>query len=87
LADLLDILAADVNAKAIEVAGLGPRLVRLKGKAEFRSRGQTLGRTHPAPLRRVCKLTAAECRRLNRGDLVRPGGRVGSSNSGRRTFW
>jgi len=48
LADLLDILAAEVNAKATEVAGSDHELVRLKGN-EYRSLASVTGRTRPGP--------------------------------------
>src|SRR5260370_18207 len=60
LADLLDILAAEVNAKAIEVAGTDHELVRLKGKAEFRSLGKRYGRDTPRAAAAVAQLTAGE---------------------------
>jgi isoleucyl-tRNA synthetase len=73
LADLLDILAAEVNAKAIEVAGSDHELVRLKGKAEFRSLGKRYGRDTPRAAAAVSQLTAAELETLERGDPVRAG--------------
>jgi len=74
LADLLDILAAEVNAKAIEVAGSEHDLVRLKGKAEFRSLGKRYGKDTPRAAAAVSQLTAAQLQALERGDPVRPGG-------------
>jgi isoleucyl-tRNA synthetase len=74
LADLLDILAAEVNAKAIEVAGSDHDLVRLKGKAEYRSLGKRYGKDTPRAAAAVSQLTAAELQALERGDPVRPGG-------------
>jgi isoleucyl-tRNA synthetase len=73
LADLLDILAAEVNAKAIEVAGTDHELVRLKGKAEFRSLGKRYGRDTPRAAAAVSQLTAAELETLEHGDPVRAG--------------
>src|SRR5439155_1677944 len=58
LADLLDILAAEVNAKAIEVAGSDHDLVRLKGKADFRSLGKRYGKDTPRAAAAVSQLTA-----------------------------
>jgi len=77
LADLLDILAAEVNAKAIEVAGSEHDLVRLKGKAEYRSLGKRYGKDTPRAAAAVSQLTAAELQALERGDPVRPGGEGG----------
>jgi len=74
LADLLDILAAEVNAKAIEVVGSDHDLVRLKGKADFRSLGKRYGKDTPRAAAAVSQLTAAELQALERGDPVRPGG-------------
>ncbi|HEV2752033.1 MAG TPA: isoleucine--tRNA ligase, partial [Gemmatimonadales bacterium] len=46
-ADLLDILAAEVNAKAVEVAGSDHDLVRLKGKPVYSSLGKRYGKDTP----------------------------------------
>src|SRR2546426_11870242 len=59
LADLLDILAAEGNAKAIEAAGSDHDLVRLKGKAEFRSLGKRYGKDTPRAAPRPSRPTAA----------------------------
>src|SRR6266702_4175358 len=72
-ADLLDILAAEVNAKSIEVAGSDHDLVRLKGKADFRSLGKRYGKETPRAAVAVSQLTAAELQALERGDPVRSG--------------
>ncbi len=72
-ADLLDILAAEVNAKGIEVAGSDHDLVRLKGKAEFRSLGKRYGKDTPRAAAAVSQLTAAELQTLERGEPVRAG--------------
>jgi len=73
LADLLDILAAEVNAKAIEVAGSDHELVRLKGKAEYRSLGKRYGKDTPRAAAAVSQLTAEQLEALERGDPVRSG--------------
>ena len=73
LADLLDILAAEVNAKAIEVAGSDHDLVRLRGKPDYRSLGKRYGKDTPRAAAAVSQLTAAELQTLERGDPVRPG--------------
>ncbi|HKW41747.1 MAG TPA: isoleucine--tRNA ligase [Gemmatimonadales bacterium] len=73
LADLLDILAAEVNAKSIEVAGSDYDLVRLKGKAEFRSLGKRYGKDTPRAAAAVSQLTAEQLQTIERGDPVRAG--------------
>ncbi len=73
LRDLLDILAAEVNAKDVEVAWSDHDLVRLKGKAEYRSLGKRYGKDTPRAAAAVSQLTAAELQALERGDPVRAG--------------
>ncbi|HEX4600585.1 MAG TPA: isoleucine--tRNA ligase [Gemmatimonadales bacterium] len=73
-ADLLDILAAEVNAKGIEVAGSDHDLVRLKGKPEFRSLGRRYGKATPRAAAAVSQLTADELQALERGEPVQAGG-------------
>src|SRR5207244_9629050 len=73
LADLLDILAAEVNAKDIEVVGSDHELVRLKGKAEFRSLGKRYGKDTPRAAAAESQLTAAELEAWERGEPVRAG--------------
>jgi isoleucyl-tRNA synthetase len=72
-ADLLDILAAEVNAKAIEVAGSDHELVRLKGKAEFRSLGKRYGKDTPRAAAAVSLLSAEQLQDLEHGALVQVG--------------
>src|SRR5437588_8375085 len=72
-ADLLDILAAEVNAKAVDVAGSDHELVRLKGKAEFRSLGKRYGKDTPRAAAVVSQLTAEQLAALEHGDPVRVG--------------
>src|SRR5207253_2645943 len=73
LRDLLDILAAEVNAKDVEVAWSDHDLVRLKGKPEYRSLGKRYGKDTPRAAAAVSQLTAAELQALERGDPVRSG--------------
>src|SRR5256884_1313801 len=73
LRDLLDILAAEVNAKDVEVAWSDHELVRLKGKAEFRSLGKRYGKDTPRAAAVVSQLTAEQLAALERGDPVRVG--------------
>ncbi len=72
-ADLLDILAAEVNAKAIEVAGSDHDLVRLKGKAEFRSLGKRYAKDTPRAAAAVAQLTTEQLQALERGAPVQVG--------------
>ncbi|PYP52126.1 MAG: isoleucine--tRNA ligase [Gemmatimonadetes bacterium] len=72
-ADLLDILAAEVNAKAVDVAGSDHELVRLKGKADFRSLGKRYGKDTPRAAAVVSQLTAEQLAALEHGDPVRVG--------------
>src|SRR4029077_1082194 len=71
--DLLDILAAEVNAKAVDVAGSDHELVRLKGKPEFRSLGKRYGKDTPRAAALVSQLTAEQLAALEHGDPVRAG--------------
>ncbi|HVH09971.1 MAG TPA: isoleucine--tRNA ligase [Gemmatimonadales bacterium] len=72
-ADLLDILAAEVNAKTVEVAGSDHDLVRLKGKADFRTLGKRYGRDTPRAAAAVSQLTAEQLEVLEHGGPVRVG--------------
>src|SRR3989440_10912653 len=72
-ADLLDILAAEVNTKGVEVAGSDHELVRLKGKADFRSLGKRYGKDTPRAAAVVSQLTAEQLTALEHGDPVRMG--------------
>jgi len=73
LADLLDILAAEVNAKDVEVAGSDHELVRLKGKAEWKSLGKRYAKDTPRAAAAVSQLTAEQLQALERGEPVRAG--------------
>src|SRR5689334_14469468 len=73
LADLLDILAAEVSAKDIEVVGSDHDLVRLKGKAEYRTLGKRYGRDTPRAAAAVSQLTAGDLEALEHGEPVRAG--------------
>ncbi len=72
-ADLLDILAAEVNAKGVEVAGSDHELVRLKGKAVYSSLGKRYGKDTPRAAAAVSQLTADQLRVLEDGGPVRVG--------------
>jgi isoleucyl-tRNA synthetase len=73
LRDLLDILAAEVNAKDVEVAGSDHDLVRLKGKANFRTLGKRYGKDTPRAAAAVAELTAEQLQTLEGGDSVQAG--------------
>ncbi len=73
-ADLLDILASEVNAKAVEVVASDHDLVTLKGKANFRTLGARYGKETPRAARAVAQLTADELRTIERGEPVRAQG-------------
>src|SRR5437016_10760439 len=70
-ADLLDgILAAEVNAKHVEVVASDHELVTLKGKANFRTLGKRCGKETPQAAAAVSQLTAEQLLSLERGELV-----------------
>jgi isoleucyl-tRNA synthetase len=73
LADLLDILVAEVNVKAYEVVESDDELVTLHGKANFRSLGKRYGKATPRAAEAVAELTAAQLHPLERGETVRSG--------------
>jgi len=73
LADLLDILVAEVNAKAVEVVESDHGLVTLRGKANFRSLGKRYGAGTPRAAEAVSQLTAQDLLQLERGEVVRAG--------------
>jgi isoleucyl-tRNA synthetase len=73
LADLLDILVAEVNVKAYQVVESDDELVTLHGKANFRSLGKRYGKATPQAAEAVAKLTAAQLHALERGESVKSG--------------
>src|SRR5258706_283624 len=73
LSDLLDILAAEVNVKAVQVVESDHDLVRLGGKANFRTLGKRYGKDTPRAAAAVSQLTADQLRALERGEPVRTG--------------
>ncbi|HEV8305265.1 MAG TPA: isoleucine--tRNA ligase [Gemmatimonadales bacterium] len=74
LSDLLDILAAEVNVKEVQVVASDHDLVRLAGKANFRTLGKRYGKDTPQAAAAVSQLTAEQLRGLERGDPARAGG-------------
>jgi isoleucyl-tRNA synthetase len=73
LADLLDILAAEVNVKAYEVVESDHSLVRLRGKANFRTLGKRYAKDTPQVAAAVAELGVQDLQALERGDTVRAG--------------
>jgi len=73
LSDLLDILAAEVNVKAVQVVASDHDLVRLRGKANFRSLGRRYGKDTPRAATAVADLTAEDLQTLEQGGVVRSG--------------
>ena len=73
LSDLLDILAAEVNVKAVQVVASDHDLVRLGGKANFRTLGKRYGKDTPRAAAAVAALGATELQALEQGVPVRSG--------------
>ncbi len=74
LVDLLDMLAAEVNAKTCELVASDDSLVTLRGKPNFRSLGKRYGADTPRAAAAVAALDAAALRALERGESVTAGG-------------
>jgi len=73
LSDLLDILAAEVNVKSVQVVASDHDLVRLRGKANFRTLGKRYAKDTPKAAAAVADLGAEELQALERGETVRAG--------------
>ncbi|HZH40365.1 MAG TPA: isoleucine--tRNA ligase [Gemmatimonadales bacterium] len=73
LADLLDILASEVNVKSVEVVESDHDLVSLKGKGNFRSLGKRYGKDTPKVVEAVAGLAPGQLQALERGETVRVG--------------
>ncbi|MDH3199083.1 MAG: class I tRNA ligase family protein [Candidatus Krumholzibacteria bacterium] len=73
LAALLDILAAEVNAKTCEVVASDDSLVTLRGKANFRSLGKRYGKETPQAAAAVAALAPDALRALEGGEPVTAG--------------
>jgi isoleucyl-tRNA synthetase len=73
LAALLDILAAEVNAKTCEVVASDDALVSLKGRANFRALGRRYGKDTPRAAAAAAELPADALRALERGETVTAG--------------
>ncbi|MGH7539155.1 MAG: DUF5915 domain-containing protein, partial [Gemmatimonadales bacterium] len=73
LADLLDILVAEVNVKAYQVVESDHELVTLRGKANFRTLGKRYGKATPQAAEAVGRLAPTQLQALERGETVRAG--------------
>ncbi|HXM38108.1 MAG TPA: isoleucine--tRNA ligase [Gemmatimonadales bacterium] len=73
LSDLLDILAAEVNVKNVQVVASDHDLVRLRGKANFRTLGKRYGKDTPRAAAAVADLGAVQLQQLEQGEVVRAG--------------
>ena len=73
LSDLLDILAAEVNVKSVQVVASDHDLVRLRGKANFRTLGKRYAKDTPKAAAAVADLGAEALQALERGETVRAG--------------
>ena len=67
---LLGILQSEVNVKLISIAESDTDLVRLKGKANFRSLGKRYGKETPAAAKAVETLSQDQLRALESGQVV-----------------
>jgi isoleucyl-tRNA synthetase len=73
LAALLNILAAEVNAKTCEVVASDDALVSLRGKANFRALGRRYGKDTPRAAAAAAALAPEALRALERGETVSVG--------------
>ena len=73
LSDLLDILAAEVNVKSVHVVASDHDLVRLRGKANFRTLGKRYGKDTPQAAVAVAELVPEQLQALERGATVHAG--------------
>jgi isoleucyl-tRNA synthetase len=65
--EVLDLLQAEVNVKDIELAHAETDLVRLRGKANFRTLGKAYGKETPAAAAAVAQLRTEQLLELERG--------------------
>ncbi|HYC31703.1 MAG TPA: class I tRNA ligase family protein, partial [Gemmatimonadales bacterium] len=70
LDELLELLRLEVNVKAIEVVASDTELVRLRGKANFRSLGKRYGKRTPEVAAAAAALPAERLQALERGESV-----------------
>ncbi|HWZ28437.1 MAG TPA: isoleucine--tRNA ligase [Gemmatimonadales bacterium] len=71
LADLLDILASEVNVKSVEVVESDHDLVSLKGKGNFRTLGKRFAKDTPQVVEAIGGLSQEQLQALERGETVR----------------
>lgn len=69
-AGLLGVLQAEVNVKQIEVVGSDGDLVKLRGKANFRTLGKVYGKDTPRAAAGVADLSVECLRQLEAGETV-----------------
>jgi isoleucyl-tRNA synthetase len=67
LRELLPVLAAELNIKAIELATSGDALVTLEAKPNFRSLGKKFGKKTPLAAEAVSRFTSEHLRRFEQG--------------------
>ncbi|MBI4501032.1 MAG: isoleucine--tRNA ligase [Gemmatimonadetes bacterium] len=65
------LLKTEVNVKDIEIVGSDGDLVRLRGKANFRTLGKVYGKDTPSAAAAVVELFPEELRKLEAGEIVR----------------
>jgi isoleucyl-tRNA synthetase len=68
--ELLELLRLEVNVKAIDVVASDTDLVRLRGKANFRSLGKRYGKRTPEVAAAAAKLSPEQLRALEGGEPV-----------------
>jgi len=73
LADLLDILASEVNVKSVEVVESDHDLVSLKGKGNFRTLGKRYGKDTPRVVEAIAGVGPELLQALERGETIRVG--------------
>src|SRR5438067_1236094 len=73
LSALLGILAAEVNVKDVQVVASDHDLVRLRGKANFRTLGKRYGKDTPRAAAAVAALGASDLQTLEHGGTVKAG--------------
>jgi len=70
LAELLPLLASELNVKMVEFADSGSALATLVGKASFRSLGKQFGKRTPEAAKAVEALTSEQLLAFERGETV-----------------
>jgi isoleucyl-tRNA synthetase len=69
-AELVPLLAAELNVKRVEFASTGDALVRLEGKPNFRSLGKRFGKRTPLAAQAVAALSSEALAAVERGEPV-----------------